>query len=232
MTDPELAEQVAYYRRRAPEYDATSYGDLGAARRRIARLTEEMRPEGRVLEIACGTGMWTETLAAHADEVLAVDAAPEALQIARRRTEAANVTFERADIFDWHPETRFDTIFFSAWLSHVPERRFDEFWGRLAGWSARVLFVDEPAEEDDKPAKERDKPAKEKYVGNETVERRLTDGTSFRIVKNFIDRRKLERDLDRLGWTCVTRQDDDTGWSWVYGEARLRTGTPGARPAA
>jgi protein-L-isoaspartate O-methyltransferase len=220
MTDPELAEQVAYYRRRAPEYDATSYGDLNAARRRIAQLVAEMRPEGRVLEIACGTGMWTGALAGHADEVLAVDAAPEALEIARRRTEATNVTFEQADIFDWRPRTRFDTIFFSAWLSHVPARRFDEFWERLAGWSVRVLFVDEPEDEQ----------AKESYVRDGTVERRLIDGSSFHIVKNFVDQRKLEDDLGRLGWTCVTRRDD-AGWPWVYGEARLRTGTPGAPPA-
>jgi 2-polyprenyl-3-methyl-5-hydroxy-6-metoxy-1,4-benzoquinol methylase len=220
MTDPELAEQVAYYRRRAPEYDATSYGDVDAARRRIGELARAMRPTGRVLEIACGTGMWTSALAEHADEVLAVDAAPEALEIARRRTTAANVTFEVADVFAWEPAARFDTIFFSAWLSHVPARRFDEFWGRLARWTTRVLFVDEPAGEE----------AKESYVRDETVERRLTDGTTFHIVKTFIDPARLKRDLDRLGWTCATRRDD-ADWPWIYGEAELRTGTTGDCPA-
>ncbi|MFI6071796.1 class I SAM-dependent methyltransferase [Actinoplanes sp. NPDC051343] len=220
MTDPELAEQVAYYRRRAPEYDATSYGDVDAARRRIGELARAMRPTGRVLEIACGTGMWTSALAEHADEVLAVDAAPEALEIARRRTTAANVTFEVADVFAWEPAARFDTIFFSAWLSHVPARRFDDFWGRLARWTTRVLFVDEPAGEE----------AKESYVRDETVERRLTDGTTFHIVKTFIDPARLKRDLDRLGWTCATRRDD-ADWPWIYGEAELRTGTTGGCPA-
>jgi demethylmenaquinone methyltransferase/2-methoxy-6-polyprenyl-1,4-benzoquinol methylase len=220
MTDPELAEQVAYYRRRAPEYDATSYGDVDAARRRIGELARAMRPTGRVLEIACGTGMWTSALAEHADEVLAVDAAPEALEIARRRTTAANVTFEVADVFVWEPAARFDTIFFSAWLSHVPARRFDDFWGRLARWTTRVLFVDEPAGEE----------AKESYVRDETVERRLTDGTTFHIVKTFIDPARLKRDLDRLGWTCATRRDD-ADWPWIYGEAELRTGTTGGCPA-
>jgi 2-polyprenyl-3-methyl-5-hydroxy-6-metoxy-1,4-benzoquinol methylase len=220
MTDPELAEQVAYYRRRAPEYDATSYGDVDAARRRIGELARAMRPTGRVLEIACGTGMWTSALAEHADEVLAVDAAPDALEIARRRTTAANVTFEVADVFAWEPAARFDTIFFSAWLSHVPARRFDDFWGRLARWTTRVLFVDEPAGEE----------AKESYVRDETVERRLTDGTTFHIVKTFIDPARLKRDLDRLGWTCATRRDD-AGWPWIYGEAVLRTGTTGGCPA-
>jgi protein-L-isoaspartate O-methyltransferase len=220
MSDPELAEQVTYYRRRAAEYDLTAYGNVDAARRRIARLVGAMRPEGRVLEIACGTGMWTGTLAGHADEVLAVDAAPEALAIARDRTKAANVTFEVADVFDWEPAGRFDTIFFSAWLSHVPARRFDEFWGRLARWGDRVLVVDEPV----------DQQAKESWVRDETVERRLTDGTSFQIVKTFIDPVALERDLDRLGWDCTTRRAD-ADWPWICAEATLRTGTSGARPA-
>jgi len=220
MTDAELAEQVAYYRRRAPEYDATSYGDVAAAQRRIRWLTAEMRPAGRVLEIACGTGMWTSALAEHAGHVLAVDAAPEALRIARERTTAANVTFAVADVFAWEPAARFDAIFFSAWLSHVPARRFGDFWGRLARWSDRVLFVDEPVDEK----------AKETYVRDETVERRLTDGTTFHIVKTFLDPPALERDLDRLGWDCVTRRAE-ADWPWIYGEATLRTDRRGARPA-
>src|SRR5215470_18111653 len=85
VTDEVLADQVDYYRRRAGEYDATAYGDVAAARARIARLVAEMRPAGSVLEIACGTGLWTEALARWADTVTAIDAAPEAVAIARDR---------------------------------------------------------------------------------------------------------------------------------------------------
>ena len=77
MTDEVLADQVDYYRRRAGEYDVTAYGDVAAARTRIARLIAGMRPTGHVLEIACGTGLWTEALAGLADTVTAIDAAPE-----------------------------------------------------------------------------------------------------------------------------------------------------------
>jgi demethylmenaquinone methyltransferase/2-methoxy-6-polyprenyl-1,4-benzoquinol methylase len=134
---------------------------------------------------------------------------------------APNVSFAVADVFTWEPASRFDAIFFSAWLSHVPARRFGVFWERLARWSDRVLFVDEPVDEK----------VKESYVGEERVERRLTDGTRFHIVKRFIDPVVLARDLDRLGWDCVTRRAEGD-WPWIRGEARLRTGTPGARPAA
>src|SRR5262245_16392636 len=126
-----LADQVEYYRRRAGEYDVTAYGDIAAARGRIARLVARMRPTGRVLEIACGTGLWTEALAGPADSVTAIDAAPEVVEIARDRVRSASVSFQVADVFSWSPNARFDVIFFSAWLSHVPRGRFEQFWQLL-----------------------------------------------------------------------------------------------------
>lgn len=214
VTDEVLADQVAYYRRRAGEYDVTAYGDVAAARGRIARLVAQMRPTGRVLEIACGTGLWTEALAGLADTVTAIDAAPEAVAIARDRVRSANVSFEVADVFSWAPHAaRFDAIFFSAWLSHVPMSRFEQFWQSLRDLLAadgRVLFIDEHIDEREK----------EVYLPGraETVERRLRNGTTFRVIKNFVDPHGLELRLRRLGWDCAIRRD---GSDWVCGEARL-----------
>jgi protein-L-isoaspartate O-methyltransferase len=213
MTDDVLAEQVDYYRRRAGEYDATAYGDVAAARARIARLVAQMRPVGSVLEIACGTGLWTQALAEWADTVTAIDAAPEVVAIARDRVGTASVRFEVADAFSWDPGTRFDVIFFSAWLSHVPASRFGQFWlllGSLLARSGRVLFIDEHVDER----------GKEAYLAgrDDVVERRLRDGSTFRVIKNFVDPQELELRLRRLGWDCAIRRD---GRDWVYGEARL-----------
>jgi len=213
VTDEVLADQVDYYRRRAGEYDVTAYGDVAAARARIARLVAGMRPAGSVLEIACGTGLWTEALAGWADTVTAIDAAPEAVAIARDRVRPARVSFEVADVFSWDPGTRFDVIFFSAWLSHVPASRFGRFWqllGSLLAGNGRVLFIDEHVDERGKEAYVTDR--------DEVVERRLRDGSTFRVVKNFVDPAELEPRLRRLGWECAIRRD---GTDWVYGEARL-----------
>jgi demethylmenaquinone methyltransferase/2-methoxy-6-polyprenyl-1,4-benzoquinol methylase len=210
VSDKILADQVDYYRRRAGEYDATAYGDVDAARVRIARLVAEMRPTGRVLEIACGTGLWTEALARFADSVTALDAAPETVQIARERVPSAR--FEVADVFSWASSSRYDVIFFSAWLSHVPASRFEQFWQLLRGLLAedgRVLFIDEHVDER----------AKEAYLPgrDEIVERRLNDGSTFRVVKNFVDPEQLVSQLGGLGWDCTIRRDGD---DWVRGEAR------------
>ena len=164
-----LSSQAEYYRRRAREYDETAYGDLVAARARIARLVAEMEPTGTVLEIACGTGLWTEALARVAASVTAIDVAPEALAIASHRVRSTNVSFEVANIFSWQTAARFDVIFFAAWLSHVPESRFEPFWQLLRGLldeGGRVLFIDEHVEDR----------SKEHYLpgGDEIVERQLT----------------------------------------------------------
>lgn len=45
----------------------------------------------RVIEVGCATGQLTATLAHRADEVIAMDASPKALAVARRRVGAANV---------------------------------------------------------------------------------------------------------------------------------------------
>ena len=212
MTDEVLTNQVDYYRRRAGEYDATAYGDVTAARGRIARLVGQLRPTGSVLEIACGTGLWTESLARWADTLVAIDTAPEALAIARDRVPGASVSFEVADVFSWNSDTRFDVIFFSAWLSHVPTSRFEQFWqllGSLLAGTGRVLFIDEHVDER----------GKEAYVPgrDEVVERRLRDGSTFHVIKNFVHPQELELRLRQIGWDCTIRRD---GSDWIYGEAR------------
>ena len=93
------------------------------------------------------------------------------------------------------PGTRVDVIFFSAWLSHVPESRFGQFWrllGSLLTGDGRVLFIDEHV----------DQRGKEAYVAgrDEVVERQLRDGSTFRLIKNFVDPEGLELRLRRLGW--------------------------------
>ena len=142
----------------------------------------------------------------------AIDAAPQALAIARERVSAGNVTFEAADVFAWTPPGRFDAVFFSAWLSHVPNARFEQFWDLLRGLLAeggRVLFLDEHVNEG----------SKERYVPGEVeiVERELGDGSTYRIVKNFVDPEPMKRRLRELGWDCVIRRD---GPDRVCGEAR------------
>jgi SAM-dependent methyltransferase len=204
--------QVAYYRHRAAEYDLTSYGDVDRADRRIASLLGQLRPEGDVLEIACGTGIWTRHLAACARSLTAIDAAPEMIALARRRVSGARVTFVTADILDWVPPRRFDTVFFAFWLSHVPASAFGRFWSVVRTALAsdgRVLFVDDLPDAADR----------ESYVAGsgEVVERCLQDGTRHRLVKLVRDDQTLTEQLTALGWHATITH---SGPDWLLGEAR------------
>ncbi len=79
-TDAVMAEQVAYYRAVAAEYE--SHGLQAPGGEELVEAIESFRPEGSVLELACGRGRWTAELLRYATEVTAVDAAPEMLAAA------------------------------------------------------------------------------------------------------------------------------------------------------
>ena len=72
-----------------------------------------------------------------------------------------------------------------------------------------MLFIDEHVDVRDKEA----------YVPgrDEIVERQLSDGRQFRIVKNFVDPERLEHQLREMGWNCEIRRD---GSDWIRGQAR------------
>lgn len=90
------------------------------------------RRYGRVIEVACGNGNLTSSLAAIADEVLAVDIAPSALALARQAVPTGHVTFREADAvtFDfveegpWDLITLVEAIYCFGWLYPM----FDVAW--------------------------------------------------------------------------------------------------------
>jgi SAM-dependent methyltransferase len=190
-----LREQVLYYRRRAAEYDETSAGWEGVAGERFGRWLECLGPSGDALEIACGTGLWTRRLVGSVKSLTALDSSPEMIELARRRVREADAAFVLADFFRWRPERRYDCAFFGFWLSHVPPQRFADFWRRLAaciGPDGRALFVDEGVERAPRDAD----------PGEPFVERRLRDGSAYRIVKVFHEPEGLGRALADIGWTA------------------------------
>lgn len=142
--DAVLAEQMAYYRAGAAQYDRpyTEREDL----RKLLTVVDDLPVAGHVLELACGTGQWTPMLAARARSVTAVDAAAEVLALARTRATSPSVQFVQADVFEWRPRRRYDTVFFAFWLSHVPPARLPGFWNTVAAALApggKAIFIDD-----------------------------------------------------------------------------------------
>ncbi|HEX8907173.1 MAG TPA: class I SAM-dependent methyltransferase, partial [Longimicrobiaceae bacterium] len=157
QADELIEQQKEYYRARAGEYDEwflrTGRYDRGDEFRarwfaevdQVRAALDRFRPAGRVLELACGTGWWTEPLVRHADSITAVDASDEVLALNRGRVGDGRVRHQHADIFALRPRAEHDVVFFSFWLSHVPPERFEAFWAMVRGALApggRVFFVD------------------------------------------------------------------------------------------
>ena len=222
--EPLLAEQIAYYQARAAEYDEwflrQGRYDRGEAHRAlwfgevatVEAALADAAPGGDVLELASGTGLWTQWLAATATRLTAVDASPEVIAINRARVRAPHVQYVEADLFAWVPSAAYDFVFFSFWLSHVPHERFETFWTmvrRALKPSGTVFFVDSLAAPD---AIARDQNLETDGI----VERRLNDGRTFRIVKIFYEPTGLGARLAQLGWTASLKATPNF---FVYGTA-------------
>jgi SAM-dependent methyltransferase len=227
MTDETvLTEQLDYYRARALEYDKwwlrEGRFDRGpeanarwfAETTELEHVLERFAPRGDVLELACGTGLWTRHLVRYADSVTAVDAAPEVLAINQARVLDERARYVEADLFGWTPDAQYDACVFTFWLSHVPEERFEAFWAMVAAAlkpSGRVLFIDS-ARTERSTAADHVLPGS----GEATMTRRLDDGREFQIVKRFYEPADLERRLGELGWQASVGATPEF---FIYGTA-------------
>ena len=149
----------------------------------------------------------------------AVDASPEVIAINRDRVAAPNVRYVQADLFAFEPQTQYDCVFMSFWLSHVPQARFDACWSmvRRALAPGGFAFVVDSAHDPTSYAVGH--PAPDRHAGIAT--RRLADGREFRIVKVFWEPAKLEARLAACGFTASMAS---TPRYFIYGEARVAAG--------
>ena len=205
-----------YYAKRAAEYEKVY--DKPERQADHARLREDLPAlfdGARVLEIACGTGYWTPLLAARAQSVTAVDYNEETLQIARsKRYPKNNVTFQQADAYAlpaW--PGLFSGCFAGFWWSHIPLSRIDGFLaelGKRLAPGAPVAFLDNRyVEGSSTPVSRRD------AEGNGYQMRRLADGTSHEVLKNFPNAGQMEKRLGRHG-TVVRFTNYQYYWVATY----------------
>ena len=155
----------------------------------VQGVLEGLKPFGKVLELACGTGWWTEQLVAGADSVTAVDASAEVLRLNAERVNSPKVAYLRADIFEWQTSETFDFVFFSFWLSHVPPERFTSFWQRVEAALApggRVFLVDS-LHDRHSTARDQTLPPPDTAV----AKRKLNDGREFEIIKLYYTPKKF-----------------------------------------
>ncbi len=177
-----------YYAARATEYDRIYLKpERQADLRRIEQWLPEVLADRSVLEVACGTGYWTQFFARRSRRVLGIDSAQETLEIAQSRTPSSKVAFRRGDAYALPIEMpRFDAAFAGFWWSHIPLTRIAEFLRGLHAAlepGATVVFLDNRyVDGSSTPLSEPDPD------GNTYQNRSLADGSTHRILKNFPSR--------------------------------------------
>jgi len=229
-----LGDRIAYSRARAGEYDewwfrtgrydrgadfnAHWHAETEAVEAALVSWLAARRPAD-VLELACGTGLFTRLIAPRVARLTAIDASTEVIEINRARVGADNVDYVQADLFAWRPVRRYDAIFFSFWLSHVPQQRFAAFWDLVASALAPggAVYLIDSAFDPTSTAKDHVLPGREAGI----VTRKLNDGREFRIVKVFYEPAALTAKLGPLGWRASLAQ---TPRYFVYGEVTRSDG--------
>lgn len=201
----------SYYAARAAEYDRIYLKpERQADLRVIERWLAPKFAGARVIEVACGTGYWTQFIAPVASRVLALDAAPETIAIARTRVPAGKVDFLVGDAYALPQQVRrFDAAFAGFWFSHVPKARQREFLLGLAARlepGAEVVFLDNRyVEGSSSPVTARD------AEGNTFQTRQLGDGSTHTVLKNFPSEAALLELVAGLGERPVF-----TSWQYYW----------------
>ena len=219
MTDKIIQEQIDYYRARASEYDEWFYRigryDRGEEIKErwfneVNVLKQALQQVGQVeetLELASGTGIWTQELLNIGKKITAIDASEEVIEINRSKLNSPNVEYRQIDLFAWEPDAEYDLVFFSHWLSHVPPELLDLFLTKVYK-SVRVggqVFIIDSRFEHTSTANN--------HIliddGSIYKNRKLNDGREFQIVKIFYQPDELKNKLTQVGFKADVKETDN-----------------------
>ncbi|MEO1286937.1 MAG: class I SAM-dependent methyltransferase [Chloroflexota bacterium] len=199
-----IEEQKAYYQARANEYDEWWYSQ--GRYNRGEKLNQQWEHEGQIvrdallalpqeyhiLELASGTGIWTQELLKIAQHITCVDASSEMININKAKLQSDKIDYIQADLFQWQTKQQFDMIFFGFWLSHVPQNEYKAFLQRVSNMlkpSGHLFIVDSL----------RNKMAtahNQNMLEERSIHKRiLNDGREFQIYKVFYEANALQSDL-------------------------------------
>jgi ubiquinone/menaquinone biosynthesis C-methylase UbiE len=177
-------DMKAYYARRADGYE-----EIYAAPEREDDLEElqervqDVLAGHSVLELACGTGYWTEQYAELAEAVLATDNNPAMLAHAQARDLPDTVEFAEMDAFNVHTDRAFTACFGAFWWAHVMRQDQISYLEKLRavlGKDAVLVLIDNNYIEGSSTPF-----ARTDLEGNTFQIRELASGERFEILKNY-----------------------------------------------
>jgi len=182
-----------YYARRANEYEEIYHRDDPQRQKEqleIQLSIKEAIKGADVLEVACGTGYWTQFASETAHSIVATDFNQEVLDIAKRKKCSCPVSLIKADAYNlpFEPGT-FTGGLANFWFSHVPKNRIGDFlngFHKTLKAGSYVFMADNmnvAGIGGDLLSKEGDE--------NTYKLRTLKDGTQQEILKNYFTKEEL-----------------------------------------
>ena len=202
-----------YYADRAKEYDKTySRPERQEDIKKIHILLKKLLKGHRVLEIACGTGFWTKTIASVAEFITAVDINNEVLQIAENRLiSSKNVVFIQDDVYLLNKvQGVFSAGYAGSWWSHILKSKLkgflDVFHSKLQPGALIVFMDNRYREESSTPISRTDSD------GNTYQIRKLDDGQEYEILKNFPTKQEI---MVSLGTSVKNFEMESLTYFWI-----------------
>jgi ubiquinone/menaquinone biosynthesis C-methylase UbiE len=193
------SDLVSYYKDRAKEYEKLySKPERQEDLKNSATILQEIFADKQVIEIACGTGYWTEKIAATATSIFATDINESVIDIAKKKDfSSKQVSFGIADIYNFSDDNKFESLFGGFIWSHILLQDLDKFLSTvnsLVSPGGTVVFMDNNfVEGSNHPITERDE------YGNSFQTRKLEDNTTHLVLKNFPTEIFLQQKLKDFG---------------------------------
>ena len=176
---------IEYYKERAKEYEKIyEKPERQEELDRATKILQEIFFDKEVLELACGTGYWTERIAMTARSILATDINEAVIDIARQKIfSKASVNFQVQDIFNLIPEFKYGSLFAGFIWSHIRLQDLDNFLSvvhNCVNPGGTIVFMDNNFVADSsRPITETDK------QNNTYQARKLENGKDYLVLKNF-----------------------------------------------
>jgi len=182
----------SYYAKRAQEYETIYLKPERQEYINESKILLKKYFEGKtVLEIACGTGFWTETISKVSKSILAIDINNEMLEIAKNKKYNCKIDFIQDDSYKLEKVNgNYDSLFSGFWFSHIPKSKikifFDIIHNKL-NENAIIVFMDNMYVDGSSiPVTRFD------TDGNSYQIRKLKDNSQYEILKNFYSVNELK----------------------------------------
>ena len=175
-----------YYKKRAKVYDQSMYFRDEPNRNKeiveITKIVKKIFKDKNIIEVACGTGYWTQITSEVAKKIKATDAVREMINIAETKKYSCPVDFEISDASKLSYKNKaFDAGLANFWFSHMLKADIPKFlkeFHRVLKSGSIVFLCDNVFHKD---------PFETPFVEEEENGFRIRklDGKRYKVIKNY-----------------------------------------------